>query len=154
VAPGPPAGSISGYAEPFYGTMSGPWWYHTATSVPRVLNPPFSLLRMLIQVSRKPPRKEGRRQTTLRSAATQNGNGECRKATAKRRNLEVLCSRSGICGVGRPLDLPGKPQHQAGDDGEAAQELPPMQFLTDPKHGDGHPENRLGEDRKQVLTLV
>ena len=42
------AGSISGGAEPFYGTMVGPWWYHTATSVPWVRNRPFSLLRMLI----------------------------------------------------------------------------------------------------------
>jgi hypothetical protein len=51
----PRAGSISGCAEPFYGTMTGPWWYHTATSVPRVRNLPFSLLRMLMQASRKPP---------------------------------------------------------------------------------------------------
>ena len=28
--------------------MAGPWWYHTATSVPRARNLPFSLLRMLI----------------------------------------------------------------------------------------------------------
>ncbi len=28
--------------------MVGPWWYHTATSVPRVRNLPFSVLRMLI----------------------------------------------------------------------------------------------------------
>ena len=50
---GPSVGSISGCAEPFYGTMVGPWWYHTATSVPRVRNPPFSLLRMLMQVTRR-----------------------------------------------------------------------------------------------------
>ena len=49
---GSPAGSISGCGEPFYGTMSGPWWYHTATSVPRVPNPPFSLLRTLILTRR------------------------------------------------------------------------------------------------------
>ena len=55
------AGYISECGEPFYGTMVGPWWYHTATSVPRVRNPPFSLLRMLMQPSRKPPRGEGRR---------------------------------------------------------------------------------------------
>ena len=37
--------------EPFYGTMVGPWWYHTAAIVPWVGNLPFSLLRMLIQAS-------------------------------------------------------------------------------------------------------
>ena len=51
----PWAGYISGCAEPFYGTMAGPWWYHTATSVPRVRNLPFSALRLLIQLTRKPP---------------------------------------------------------------------------------------------------
>ncbi len=50
---GPPAGSISGCAEPFYGTMAGPGWYHAATSVLRARNPPFSLLRMLMQLSRR-----------------------------------------------------------------------------------------------------
>jgi hypothetical protein len=45
---GPFADYISGCAEPFYGTMVGPWWYHTATSVPRLRNLPFSLLRMLM----------------------------------------------------------------------------------------------------------
>ena len=30
--------------------MVGPGWYQTATSVPRVRNLPFSLLRMLIQL--------------------------------------------------------------------------------------------------------
>jgi len=50
---GRPEGSISGSGEPFYGTMAGPWWYHTATSVPRVRNLPFSLLRMLMQLSRR-----------------------------------------------------------------------------------------------------
>src|ERR1035441_7479194 len=129
--------------------MACPWWYHTATSVPRVRNLPFSLLRMLMQLSRKPPRKESRRQSTLRSAATEDGNAECGKARAKRGELEELCFRSGTCGVGRPLDLPGKTQHQAGDNGEAAQELPPMQFLTDPKRCDGHPDDRLGEGREQ-----
>ena len=39
----------------FYGTMPGPGWYHTATSVPRVRNLPFSALRLLIQLTRKPP---------------------------------------------------------------------------------------------------
>ena len=39
----------------FYGTMAGPWWYHTATSVPRVRNLPFSVLRLLIHLTRKPP---------------------------------------------------------------------------------------------------
>jgi hypothetical protein len=42
---------ISGYADWFYGTISGPWWYHAATSVPRARNLPFSLLRMLILCS-------------------------------------------------------------------------------------------------------
>jgi hypothetical protein len=50
----PRAGYISGRAEPFYGTMVGPWWYHTATIVPRVRNLPFSALRLLIQLTRKP----------------------------------------------------------------------------------------------------
>ena len=45
---GQAAGSISGCAESFYGTRVGPGWYQTATSVPRVRNLPFSLLRMLI----------------------------------------------------------------------------------------------------------
>jgi hypothetical protein len=57
MAPVPSVGHISGYAEPFYGTMAGPWWYHTATSVPRVRNLPFSALRLLIQLTRKPPRQ-------------------------------------------------------------------------------------------------
>ena len=35
--------------------MPGPWWYHTATSVPRVRSLPFSALRLLIQLTRKPP---------------------------------------------------------------------------------------------------
>jgi hypothetical protein len=47
-ASGPSAVQVWGANEPFYGTMSGPWWYHTATSVPRARNLPFSLLRMLI----------------------------------------------------------------------------------------------------------
>ena len=47
---GPSAGYIWEGAEPFYGTMAGPWWYQTATSVPRVRNLPFSLLRILIQL--------------------------------------------------------------------------------------------------------
>src|ERR1019366_7589287 len=51
---GPSAGPISVAGQPFYGTMVGPWWYHTATSVPRVCNLPFSLLRMLMQASPKP----------------------------------------------------------------------------------------------------
>ena len=51
----PRAGYIPGCAEPFYGTMAGPWWYHTATSVSRVRNLPFSALRLLIQLTRKPP---------------------------------------------------------------------------------------------------
>jgi hypothetical protein len=45
---GPSVGYIPGCAKPFYGTMVGPWWYHTATIVPWVRDPPFSLLRMLI----------------------------------------------------------------------------------------------------------
>ena len=49
------AGSVWEGGKPFYGTIVGPWWYHTATSVPRVRNLPFSLLRMLMQASRKPP---------------------------------------------------------------------------------------------------
>jgi hypothetical protein len=47
-ASGPSAGWIWGANEPFYGTMAGPWWYHTGTSVPRVRNLPFSALRMLM----------------------------------------------------------------------------------------------------------
>ena len=50
---GASAGHNWGANEPFYGTMAGPWWYHTATSVPRVRNLPFSLLRMLMQLSRR-----------------------------------------------------------------------------------------------------
>ena len=34
---------------------TGPWWYHTATSVPPGRNSPFSALRLLIQLTRKPP---------------------------------------------------------------------------------------------------
>ena len=51
----PRAGYISGRAEPFYGTMAGPWRYHIATIVPQVRNLPFSALRLLIQLTRKPP---------------------------------------------------------------------------------------------------
>jgi hypothetical protein len=49
--PGRAAGYGLECGESFYGTMGGPWWYHTATSVLRVRNPPFSLLRMLIQAT-------------------------------------------------------------------------------------------------------
>ena len=49
------SGAVGGYvgqgAEPFYGTRVGPGWYQTATSVPRVRNLPFAVLRMLMQVS-------------------------------------------------------------------------------------------------------
>ena len=37
--PGQAAGYVSECGEPFYVTMAGPWWYHTATSVLRVRNP-------------------------------------------------------------------------------------------------------------------
>src|ERR1035437_1514800 len=47
---GPSAGYVSGCGEPFYGTRVDPGWYQTGTSVPRVRNPPFSLLRGLIQL--------------------------------------------------------------------------------------------------------
>jgi hypothetical protein len=43
--------------RPFYGTRAGPGWHQTGASVPRVRNLPFSLLRMLIRVNRKPPRE-------------------------------------------------------------------------------------------------
>ena len=49
------AGSVWEGGKPFYGTMVGPWWYHTATIVPRVRNLPFSVLRMLMRATRKPP---------------------------------------------------------------------------------------------------
>jgi len=51
---GQAAGCICGGGKLFYGTMVGPWWYHTATSVPRLRNLPFSVLRTLLQVSRQP----------------------------------------------------------------------------------------------------
>jgi hypothetical protein len=47
---GPSAAYVSGCGEPFYGTRVDPGWYQTGTSVPRVRNPPFSLLRGLIQL--------------------------------------------------------------------------------------------------------
>ena len=77
----PFAGYIWGYAETFYGTMSGPWWYHTATSVPRARNRPFSALRLLIQLTRKPPHQgnaEGRRQ-----------NAEFRQAPPMRHQCDI-----------------------------------------------------------------
>src|ERR1035441_388773 len=52
---GPSEGSFWGANEPFYGTRVGPGWYQTTTSVPRMRNLLFSLLRMLIQGSRRPP---------------------------------------------------------------------------------------------------
>ena len=48
---GQAAGYVWECGESFYGTMAGPWWYHTATSVPRLRNLPFSLLRMLMQAT-------------------------------------------------------------------------------------------------------
>jgi hypothetical protein len=59
VAPVPAVASISGCAKLFYGTMVGPWWYRTATSVPRLRNPPFSALRLLIKLTRKPSCQPG-----------------------------------------------------------------------------------------------
>jgi hypothetical protein len=76
--PGQAAGYVSECGEPFYGTRVGPGWYESGTSVPRGCKLPFSVLRMLMQPSRKPLRMEGRRQSTLRSAATADENAECR----------------------------------------------------------------------------
>jgi len=59
-----------GDCEPFYGTRVGPGWYQTGTSVPRVRYLPFSVLRMLIRPSPQSPRREGRRQSTLRRPAS------------------------------------------------------------------------------------
>ena len=53
--PGQAAGYVSECGEPFYGTRVGPGWYQSGTSVPRGCKPPFSVLRMLMQPSRKPP---------------------------------------------------------------------------------------------------
>ena len=52
----------------------------------------------------------------------------------------------GVSPVHGPLDLPGEPQHQAGDDGDAAQKLPPMELLDEPHCGDSHAKHGLGED--------
>ena len=67
--------------------MVGPWWYHTATIVPRVRNLPFSALRLLIQLTRKPPRQgsaEVRMQNVeFRQAAPMRHQSDI-KATSKR----------------------------------------------------------------------
>ena len=82
---GPSVGYIPGCTEPFYGTMAGPWWYHTATSVPLMRNLPFSLLRMLILPGCRGECRRGQRKSrnrerppsavlsTLRSVATEDG---------------------------------------------------------------------------------
>ena len=59
--------------KPFYGTRVGPGWYQSGTRVPRGCRMPLSVLRMLMQVSRKPPPTEGRRR-----------NAECRKGGQSR----------------------------------------------------------------------
>ena len=74
-------GTFQGCAEPFYGTMAGPWWYHTATSVPRVRNLPFSLLRVLIQVRRQPPQGEGRGQKAEMGPRTTDHKGNAEMLT-------------------------------------------------------------------------
>ena len=43
-----PVGYFGRVANSSMVPMAGPWWYHTATSVLRVHDLPFSLLRMLI----------------------------------------------------------------------------------------------------------
>jgi hypothetical protein len=57
---GPPrvTGQAAGYVweggEPFYGTRLGPGWYQSSNRVARGCKVPFSVLRMLMQLSRKP----------------------------------------------------------------------------------------------------
>ena len=53
-----------------------------------------------------------------------------------------------VASVRRPFDLPGESQHEAGDDSNAAQELPPVELLSEPERGDDHAEDGLGEDRE------
>ena len=59
-------GSAAGYvwqgSEPFYGTRVGPGWYQSGTRVARGCKLPFSVLRMLMQPSRKRLGREGRTQ--------------------------------------------------------------------------------------------
>ena len=51
-------GQAAGYVweggKPFYGTRVGPGWYQTGTRVGRGRKLPFSVLRMLMQVTRQP----------------------------------------------------------------------------------------------------
>jgi len=52
---GQAAGHVWASGEPFYGTRVGPGWYQSGAGVARGCKVPFSVLRMLMQVSRKPP---------------------------------------------------------------------------------------------------
>ena len=67
------AGYVWEGGKPFYGTRVGPGWYQGGTRVARGCKLPFSVLRMLMQVSRKPSPTEGRRR-----------NAECRKGGQSR----------------------------------------------------------------------
>jgi hypothetical protein len=64
---------FGGVAKTFYGTRVGPGWYQGTARVARGCQVPFSVLRMLMQTNRKPPRSEGRRR-----------NAECRIAGQSR----------------------------------------------------------------------
>ena len=125
--PGRPAGYVSGCGEPFYGTRVGPGRYQSGTRVGRGCKVPFSVLRMLMQASRKPPRGESRRQ-----------NGECRKAGQSRPQARYKPSASQeigrcslvflLCCSCAPLVLPLTPRGVFG--GTAAVSPSPCQGLT------------------------
>ena len=71
--PGQAAGYVSECGEPFYGTRVGPGWYQTGTRVARGCKLPFSVLRLLMQVSRNPPLCEGRRRNAGQPEVTTDG---------------------------------------------------------------------------------
>ena len=52
--PGHAAGYVWASGEPFYGARLCPGWYQSGAGVARDCKVPFSILRMLMQSSRKP----------------------------------------------------------------------------------------------------
>jgi len=72
---GQAAGSVWEGGERFYGTRVGPGWYQGTARVARGCQVPFSVLRMLMQTSRKPHRSEGRTQNAVHPPQYRYGGG-------------------------------------------------------------------------------
>ena len=81
--PGQVAGYVSGCGEWFYGTRVGPGWYQGSARVARGCKLPFSVLRMLMQPTPKPPSSH------LQARVSRGASGRCPRNAAFMRQSGV-----------------------------------------------------------------